>query len=368
MEVQGISRAESKRFFGCKKVTYCGEKIMIRKNTSKKHKLTCSLNESVVTSSSPVVSILVANKVGWRRMVILAGFVCAGVLIAQSEPAQADDTESLRRAGLSEVREAFMRRGFAVDATLVERTGPEFLSGLVGKPLEGCPAAPVADFSDTFSIKFQVGDAQSWAGKNDGVNTRIKTDTGLIGTGFALPSNSSALLPENQSGPQFNFMFDGTNNVQRALIDQAIQRLDACLEALPPGSYPGDELARLCPYPEIPREQAGQTCVVSIFGMLTEATSDGGFKVTVNRSTMCDFVGFNGTASTSTSFKNCFNERYEGTARMLTTGSLKSFVRAAAATAQNRCKRSGKAGVVAGRRINRCVARSMTQAMQRGSR
>lgn len=293
-------------------------------------------------------------------VVRMAAVVCAAFAVSGS--AEAQELGERRGRGAQELRATFLNRSFSIEAKLVSRSGPEFLSGLVGKPLQGCPVM-IPEPAQTLAMRFRVGGPGPWAGDFDGINAGIKTDLGESGMAFAVPSGSTARLPELQRGPELEFTFDGTRDVQRSLIDAAIRRLDRCLSALPQGSYEGDEIARLCPYPSVTREQAGQTCVPYTSGTLSEPLADGsGYRVMINQGTLCDFVGFNGQASRSTSFVSCFNARYEGVARISGSFEGAATLRAVSSAARREC-RKGKRKRSA-RSIDSCVARVMARSMK----
>ena len=299
---------------------------------------------------------------GWG--LVIASLVAS--CVSTSTIADAQDLSSRRRAGLEELRAAYLNKEFSIEATLVSQSGPEFLSNLFGKQLEGCPA-PGPEAAKSFTTRLRVEGAGAWAGDFDGINTKVKSAIGSSGSGFAVPSRSSARLPEFQKGPELEFIFDGTQDVQRSLIEEALRRVDRCLSAVPVGIYGPDELARRCPYPNISREKVGQTCVPFTSGIISEPLADGsGYKVVVNQGTVCDFVGFKGQASNSTSFMGCYNQQYEGIARVVNAREGASALAKMATTAKRQCKRLKRKR--SARSIDACVMRVMGRAMERSGR
>jgi hypothetical protein len=281
-----------------------------------------------------------------------------------STVASADKLERKRREGLEEVR-FFLNKDVQLEATLVSKAGPDEIYSFLGIQLEGCPAAPTSEIPDQLSTQFRIGGAGAWVGDLDGVNARITKATGSPGSGFAVFSAGRA--PEFPGGPEFQFSFDGSFNVRRALIDSALERLEACVKRLPPGRYPGDELQRLCPSEEFSREQVGQTCVPYMEGTIGDPLPDGtGYKVFVNQGTKCDFVANRGKGSPSTSFTACYNGFYEGVARLSSPQGTTSALKRAAATAKRTCK---KVRAKASRRaLNACAAKAMSQSMDSRTR
>jgi hypothetical protein len=162
----------------------------------------------------------------------------------------------------------------------------------------------------------------------------------------------------------FEFTFDGTIDIKRSLVDAAAEKIDQCVSKLPSGSYPGDELSRLCPVPTVSRTQQKQTCVPLISGVIGEKLADGtGYKVSINQQTMCDFVGYGRPNDSNTGFTSCFQQRYEGVAT-ISGGQPSAQVRAlkaASSKAFRECGRSSRKRN--GTKVAQCVKTNMLRSM-----
>jgi hypothetical protein len=264
------------------------------------------------------------------------------------------------------VRRLFFDKQVSIQAQLVSAEGPEWWEKTFGKKVFGCPALPSTGQPEELSIAFSTGGAGAWAGDLDGINTDIRKPTGAIGSGLVVPSKSTARLPESQSGPEFEFLFDGTSDVKRALVDAAAEKIDRCVSNLPVGNYLGDDLSRLCPAPEVSRGEQNQTCVPYVRGVIGEKLADGsGYKVSVTQQTMCDFVGYGRSGNTNTGFTSCSFHYYEGVAQMdgeKSSARLRSL-KAVSRKALRDCGRNGRK--LDSRKIARCVEKSMAKSRTR---
>lgn len=299
----------------------------------------------------------------------LAFFMVSGGLAGYFGTAirvEAQDSSRLRQEAYQEMAPKFFNKSFSIEASLVSVAGPEFWENVFGRKIEGCPAASVEAPSQTISLEFASGGKGAWAGSLDGINTTVTKPTGIKGAGFAVPSSSTARLPEFQQGPEFEFSFGNVWDVKRALVDQAADAFDRCASALPPGDYSDERLSRLCVLPPVTRGAQGQTCIPSVSGTVYEKTAAGdGYRVVITKQTMCDFVGFGKEANTSTGFFSCFIERSEGIAKIseATTSSIetKTAVKSAAQRAMRVCKSSPKAK--SHRKLAKCVNSAMTKSL-----
>jgi hypothetical protein len=306
------------------------------------------------------------TKIGLASL-IFGGGVAAS--FAAPFPAEAQDASRLRQEAYQELAPRFFNKSFSIEASLVSVAGPEFWEKSFGRKIEGCPAAPAETPLQSTSLEFTSGGKGPWAGSLDGINTTVTKPTGIKGTGFAVPSNSTARLPEFQQGPEFEFSFGNVWDVKRALVDQAADAFDRCASALPPGDYSDGRLSRLCGLPPVTRGAQGQTCIPSVSGTVYEKTAAGdGYRVVITKQTMCDFVGFGKEANTSTGFFSCFIERSEGIAKITEATTpieaktaVKSAVKSAAQRAMRVCKSSPKAK--SHRKLAKCVNSAMTKSL-----
>lgn len=297
-------------------------------------------------------------------------FSC-GVVVSLGAPfpLEAQDSSRLRQEAYQEMAPKFFNKSFSIEASLVSVAGPEFWEKSFGRKIEGCPAAPAETPLQSTSLEFTSGGKGPWAGSLDGINTTVTKPTGIKGTGFAVPSNSTARLPEFQQGPEFEFSFGNVWDVKRALVDQAADAFDRCASALPPGDYSDGRLSRLCVLPPVTRGAQGQTCIPSVSGTVYEKTAAGdGYRVVITKQTMCDFVGFGKEANTSTGFFPCFIERSEGIAKITEATTpieaktaVKSAVKSAAQRAMRVCKSSPKAK--SHRKLAKCVNSAMAKTL-----
>jgi len=289
-----------------------------------------------------------------------------GGLLTFSGIASAQDLNEQRAQAKNEVGPLFFDKFISLDANLTESSGPELWQELFGKPLVGCPTKPLIA-SDTYSLEFTTSGARAWAGDLDGINVSIASISGFPGGSLAIPSKSSAKAPTSSSKPELSFFFEQTSNVTRAAIDNAAREIDKCLSKLPPGNYPGDEISKLCPYPEIPASQLKQTCVVNTYGDITEPLANGsGYKVAVREQMMCDGVGYGRAQPSNTAWLPCYINTYEGIANITPGqgGARISSLRAASKTALRKC--GGKASSRArasGRKMRACATKSMAQSI-----
>lgn len=235
---------------------------------------------------------------------------------------------------------------------------------MFGKPLVGCPTQPLLS-PDSLNLEFTTSGGQAWAGDLDGLNVKVNSITGFPGGALAMPSNSTAKAPDSDSGPVLSFFFDQTSNVARATIDRIAKEIDECFSKLPAGNYPGDTIAKLCPYPEIPLANFKQTCVVNTYGDIGESIPDGsGYKVRVHEQLMCDGVGYGRAQPTNSGWLSCYVNTYEGVARITAEqdGTRITSLRTAARRALRSC--STRAGAKnSRRRMSQCAAKSITQSL-----
>lgn len=286
-------------------------------------------------------------------------------------PVLAEDYRQQREEARRELAPYF-RKEVAIQSALVETTGPEWIEKLGAKyKLVGCPDKPIRQPDAIKGLQFRTAGPGPWAGAVDGINIEIKNPDGNEGGSVAYPSNSTARLPaDNKNGPKYEFFFDATLNVRRALVDAAIAAFDRCYSKLPRGSFTSDELDRLCPYRPISRGQQRQTCVVSTNGTIGRQLVDGsGYEAEVNESTLCDFVGVSKSGNTNTSFTTCFNNRYIGiatlSAQIAPLSAKQKLVRSARNRMSRMCAKLGPREGLRNAQLQRCVMRQMSKMMAR---
>jgi hypothetical protein len=257
-----------------------------------------------------------------------------------------------------------------IQSTLVGVSGPEWVEQFGPKyKLVGCPDQPVIPADPTKDLSFRTAGPGPWVGAVDGINISIGASDGRTGGSVAYPTNSTARLPDDRkTGPKYEFFFDATLNVRRALVDAAIAEFDRCFSRLPPGNYTDDQFKRLCPYRPVSRDQQKQTCVVSTTGTIGRLLADGtGYEVDLQESTLCDFVGFGKDGSTNTSFTTCYSNSYKGVAtvssKVRPASAKQRFLRSARTRIAKMCatKKSGRQ--MSNRNIQECVMRQMSKAM-----
>ncbi len=294
-----------------------------------------------------------------------------GFTVIQSAvlPVVAEDYQQEREQARREVAPYF-RKEVAIQSALVESTGPEWVEKLFPKyKLVGCPEQPLKPADPTKQLTFQTAGPGPWVGGVDGINIAIKTADGTQGGSVAYPTNSTARLPEdNATGTKYEFFFDATLNVRRALVDAAIAEFDRCFSKLPPGRFAEGELERLCPYRPVSREQQKQTCVVSTTGTVGQPLADGsGYEVTVTESTLCDFVGYGKDSDTNTSFTSCFNNYYKGVATLSSQvtppTAEQKFIRSARSRMTKMCTKTKTGRQMNNRKMQECVVRQMSKVM-----
>jgi hypothetical protein len=264
----------------------------------------------------------------------------------------------------------YFRKEVAIKSALVESTGPEWAEKLGPQyKLVGCPEQPVRPADPTKELIFRTAGPGPWVGGIDGINIAIKAPDGTQGGSVAYPTNSTARLPEeNKTGTKYEFFFDATLNVRRALVDAAIEEFYRCFNQLPPGRFTADELDRLCPYRPVSRDQQGQTCVVSTTGTVGRPLTDGsGYEVEVNESTLCDFVGFGKGGDTNTSFTTCFNNYYKGVANIssqITSATIQQkLLRSAKSRVSKACAKTKSGRWMSNSKMQKCVMRQMSKIM-----
>jgi hypothetical protein len=302
-------------------------------------------------------------KISLRPMCFLA-FVALGFTSAS---ARADDYGRERERAVRELA-PFFRKQVVIESALVRSTGPEWTENLFKKKLFGCPAQPAAPIEPTKNLSFTTAGPGPWAGAVDGINITITTPDGMQGGSLAVPSNSTARLPEYSRGPELEFFFDATLNVRRALVDAAAAEFDRCFSRLPPGSYPSDELQRLCPYRPISRAEQKQSCVVSTSGTIGAPLPDGsGFELRLIESTVCDFIGYGRSGDTNTGFTTCFFNEYAGTAKLsaefLPATAKQKQLRTAKRLMTKMCAKTTSGRRMRPSRVKACVMREMARVM-----
>jgi hypothetical protein len=261
----------------------------------------------------------------------------------------------------------------AIQSALVESTGPEWAEKLFGPKykLVGCPGQPLNPADLAKELAFRTAGPGPWVGGVDGINIAITAPDGTKGGSVAYPTNSTARLPDdNATGTKYEFFFDATLNVRRALVDAAIAEFDRCFSKLPPGRYEEGESERLCPYRPVSRDQQKQTCVVSTTGTIGKPLADGtGYEVEVNESTLCDFVGFGKGGDTNTSFTTCFNNNYKGVAtlspQVIPATAKQRILRAARSQVTKLCSKTKAGRRMSNAKMQACVVRQMAKIMAR---
>jgi hypothetical protein len=281
----------------------------------------------------------------------------------------AEDYSQDREQARREVAPYF-RKQLSIQSALVESTGPEWAEKLGPKyKLIGCPEQPINPAAPTKDVTFRTAGPGPWVGGVDGINIEITAPDGTRGGSVAYPTNSTARLPEdNATGTKYEFYFDATLNVRRALVDAAIAEFDRCFSKLPPGRYKEGESERLCPYRPVSRDNQKQTCVVSTTGTIGKPLADGnGYEVEVNESTLCDFVGFGKAGDTNTSFTTCFNNYYKGVANLSTqvapATAKQKFIRSARNRVSKMCSKSKSGRRMSNTKMQKCVVRKMAKMM-----
>ena len=281
----------------------------------------------------------------------------------------AEDYRQVREQARREVAPYF-RKQVAIQAELVQSTGPEAWDEAFPKyKLVGCPEQPLNPADPTKELTFRTAGPGPWVGGVDGINIAITAPDGTQGGSVAYPTNSTARLPEdNATGTKYEFFFDATLNVRRALVDAAIAEFDRCYSKLPPGRYEEGELERLCPYRQVSRDQQKQTCVVSTTGTIGKPLADGSrYEVEVNESTLCDFVGYGRSGDTNTSFATCFNNNYKGVATLSAQGApataKQKFLRSASNRMTKMCSKTKAGRKMSNSKMQQCVVRQMAKVM-----
>lgn len=264
----------------------------------------------------------------------------------------------------------YFRKQVVIQSALQRSTGPEWTEELFKKKLFGCPSQPAAPVEPSKDLSFTTAGPGPWAGAVDGINIAITAPDGTRGGGLAVPSNSTARLPEDKRGAELEFFFDATLNVRRALIDAAAAEFERCFNRLPPGSYTSEELQRLCPYRPVSRAEQKQTCVVSTSGTIGAQLADGsGFEVRLTEATVCDFIGYGRSGDTNTGFTTCFYNEYKGvatiTSEMIPASAQQKQLRTAKRRMTTMCAKT-----TAGRRmrpgqVKACVMREMARVMSK---
>jgi hypothetical protein len=306
-------------------------------------------------------------------MNLRSGTLCLLGLVALQSPfpqALAQDYRQEREQARREVAPYFGKQ-VAMQSALVESTGPEIWEKMFGPKykLVGCPEQPLNPADPTKELSFRTSGPGNWVGGVDGINIAITAPDGTKGGSVAYPTNSTARLPEdNATGTKYEFFFDATLNVRRALVDAAIAEFDRCFSKLPPGRYAEGESERLCPYRPVSRDQQKQTCVVSTTGTIGKPLADGsGYEVQVNESTQCDFVGFGKGGDTSTSFTSCFNNSYKGVATLSTQATPETEKQKFLLSVKNRmvkmCSKTKAGRKMSNVKMQQCVVKQMAKVM-----
>jgi hypothetical protein len=301
-------------------------------------------------------------------------FVCAGAIAVMSMLAtetMADDYRTQRRKAVRELEQYFNKQ-FVIQSSLVTANGPDYFDRTFGQngryKLVGCPEAPVAQPLPSKRIVFTSSGPAAWAGYLDGLNVPTRSVDGVRGGGFAVPTNSTARIPENQRGPEFEFEFNGTWDVKRALVDAAAAEFERCYNSLPSGRYDDVDLQRLCPYRQVSRSEQNQTCVVATRGIIgSRVPGTDEFEVKVYESTLCDFVGIGGSGETNTFFVSCFQNEYEGTATISSEPlTVTAFQRKLGATKRRltaKCTKGSTKSRMRPGRVKACVMAGMARVM-----
>ncbi len=293
--------------------------------------------------------------------------LCVFSLASVSE---AQDYERQRRAAMREINQ-FFNKQFVVTGTLFRDIGPEefpTVPWLKGKRVVGCPQRPLSPPVDSKQILFRSTRPTQWAGGLDGLNVPTRNIDGSKGGGLAVPRNSTARLDTPLNSPEFEFEFNGLWDLKRGLVDAAAEEFERCFNTLPAGAYDSSELARLCPYREVTREQQGQTCVASVSGVIGKPLDDGsGYEASFIEQTLCDFVGIEGWSDKNPGFSSCYLTEYRGVAQISSDFIAQTATQVKVMQAKkqlvSRCaKGKGKANRRPAR-IRSCVAKGMAKAM-----
>ena len=132
----------------------------------------------------------------------ITDFLCAGAIALScslANDARADDYRRQRRNAVRELEQYFNKQ-FVIQSSLVSATGPDYFDRIFGQTgrykLVGCPESPVAQPVPSKRIVFTSSDPAAWAGYLDGLNVPTRSVDGVRGGGFAVPTNSTARIPE----------------------------------------------------------------------------------------------------------------------------------------------------------------------------
>ena len=260
---------------------------------------------------------------------------------------------------------------YQISAQLESVMGPSEIGGLLNGTLFGCPEQSGLSDAVSYDTIISSGSAGPWAGSLDGINTPVTLTSGDRGTGLALPSNSTARLPDQNGKPALRFDFGLSGNVTRDLIDAAAEKFTECFSKLPPGSYTGEQLTALCPIETPTRAQQGQTCIPIVTGSLELSSVTGVFDVQINEGLMCDYVGFSKrSAERNTGFTSCFVNIYKGQGVKLDKlPTALTVARKARANAVKTCllRVGSRKGVRRQRSVAKCVSGAMSRRMARFS-
>jgi hypothetical protein len=226
----------------------------------------------------------------------------------------AQELNDRRRQAKDEVSYLF-NRGFKINAELVSVDGPDDFKWFKNRSIVGCPDSAAIEAMPKKSLSFNSGRSTTWAGDLDGLNVDVRNERNVQGIGFAIPSNSTARLPEANGAPAFQFEFNASADPGRAVVDLAGERAGQCLQGLPEGSYSNEELARLCPYTPPTRAEIGQTCILVTSGEIGDPLPDGsGYEAKVTDATLCNFVDLGWGESNG--FTTCYAHSYKGIAEL----------------------------------------------------
>ncbi len=298
--------------------------------------------------------------------------LCLLGLVALQSPVPQVLAEDYRQEREKARRELvpYFRKQVAIQAALVQSTGPEAWNEAFPKyKLVGCPEQPLNPADPTKELTFRTSGPGAWVGDVDAINVAPTTPDGTRGGGAAYPTNSTGRLPEqNAAGTSYEFFFDATLNVRRALVDAAIAEFDRCASKLPPGRYEEGEFERLCPYRQVSRDQQKQTCVVNTTGVIGKPLADGsGYEAEVNETTVCDFVGYGRSGDTATGFSYCFNNNYKGVAtfsEQVTQATAKQkFLRSTRNRMTKMCSKTKAGRTMSKSKMQQCVVRQMAKVM-----
>lgn len=296
-------------------------------------------------------------------------FSLAGLaaLCAIGNSSYADDYSSGRAQARRELAPYFKKQ-VVIQGTLESSSGPEWSEKFFGTKLFGCPAQPAAPIEETKALSFRTAGPGPWAGGIDGINISITAPDGTQGGSLAVPSNSTARIPEDRRGAELQFFFDPTLNVRRALVDAAAAEFDRCFSRLEPGRYSSDELERLCSYRRVSRSEQKQTCVVGIDGTIGAPLPDGsGFEVKLRESTVCDFVGYGKSGDTNTGYTTCFYNEYKGVAKIssevVAATASQRQLRSVKSLMTKMCAKSKSGRRMRGVQVKACVMREMAKVM-----